>query len=66
MTNRPVSIALLRQALGYGGDRKNYNLRIARGYEFCKRWLEKNQDFHGIELDDGVLETLRSMCEKKQ
>lgn len=64
-TNRPVSIAILRNALGYASDRKNYSLRLANGYEFCKRWLEKNQDMHGIDLDDGVLETLRSMCAEK-
>ena len=61
-TSHQIAIVVLRQALGYTSDRKNYDLRIASGYEFCKRWLEKNQHDHGIDLDDGVLEVLRSLC----
>ena len=62
MTDRPIAIAVLNQALGCAGDPKNYDLRLTEGYEFCKRWLEKNRARHGIELDDGVLEALRFLC----
>ena len=64
-TNRQISLAIVQGALGYAGDRKNYKLRIANGYEFCKRWLEANHDFHGIELDDGVLAALHFLCDAR-
>lgn len=62
MTNRPIALAVLRHALGYAGDYKNYQARLALGFEFCRRWLEQNHDYHGLDLDEGVLLVLRDLC----
>lgn len=62
MTNPQIARAILNQALGFS-DRKNYEARLAEGFEWCKRWLLATNDRNNIDFDDGVWDELRRMCD---
>jgi len=53
--------AIVRAALGQGQDQYFYE-RVANGFEWCRWWLEKHKAYHGLDLDDDVLQALREVC----
>lgn len=51
---------LLKQALGFGQD-QHYDARIGNGFEWCLRWLIKNKAYHGLDLDNAMICTLKDL-----
>ncbi len=63
MTNS-LNRTLIKKALGQHDD-KYYKERVNNGFEWCKRWLIKNQNYHGLELNSDMIEALKEVVTKE-